>query len=128
MNARYKNVLMATAAIASLIYAAAAPATNFTSVVYDEKLDVLVIKIAYRGTNADHHFSIQWDECRRLNDEQSQISGLLVDSDPMDRAMQEFSEVLEIDMATYPCRPAKVTVRTATGFNRSVDVPKAKSL
>jgi hypothetical protein len=126
MGFRYQSVWIATAALVALVYHAAASATNFTSVVYDEKADKLIITIAYRGTHEDHNFSIQWGECRPLDDERFQTYGLLIDSDPMDTARQEFSKTLEIDMASYPCRPARLTVRTASGFNRSLDIPKPK--
>lgn len=124
MNLRH--VLLTILAMACLLYHAPAPATNFGSVTYDEKLDKLIVEIAYRGTHANHAFSIEWGECRRLDDDRFQTYGLLVDSDPMDLAHQEFSKVLEIDMTSYPCRPATLTLRTATGFNRSIEIPKPK--
>lgn len=124
MNLRH--VLKVTVASVGILYLAQASATNFTSVVYDEKLDKLIVKIAYRGTHGDHQFSIQWGECRRLDDDRFQTYGLLVDSEPMDLARQEFSKVLEIGMISFPCRPAKITVRTAAGFNRSIEIPKPK--
>jgi len=126
MGFRYRHVWMATAALVALVYHTAASATNFTSVAYDEKADKLIINIAYRGTHENHNFRIQWDECRRLDDERFQIHGLLIDSDPMDLARQDFSKTLEIDLASHPCRPARLTVRTASGFNRSLDIPKPK--
>ncbi|HET9867139.1 MAG TPA: hypothetical protein VFQ06_07605, partial [Nitrospira sp.] len=50
-----------------------------------------------------------------------------MDSDPGDLAKQEFSKVLEINLTGHPCRPARFTLRTATGFNRSIDIPKSKA-
>lgn len=121
-----RKALLAAVVAVSLFYHAAALATNFTSVEYDEESDKLIVVIAYRGTHDGHQFSVQWGECRPLDDERSQIYGLLVDSDPMDRAHQEFVHRLEIDMSTFSCRPARVTLRTAAGFNRSIDVPAPK--
>ncbi len=40
--------------------------------------------IAYRGTNPNHQFSGQWNQCKRLDDERMQILGLPVDSQPND--------------------------------------------
>lgn len=127
MDSRKPGTLATIAAVVALAYHAQVGATNFTSVIYDEKEDKLVITIAYRGTHDRHQFSIAWGECRRLDDDRFQTYGLLVDSDPMDSARQDFSKVLEVDMASYPCRPARVTVRTAAGFIRSLDIPKPKS-
>jgi len=100
-----------------------ADAANVVGLSYDAQLDRLVIQIAYRGTHPDHVFSVRWEECRRLDEERSQILGLVVDSDPKDPAREEFSRRLEVDLVQFPCRPAKVTIRTDAGFWRSVDVP-----
>lgn len=126
MHSRTPGTLITIAAVMAFAYHAPVAATNFTSVIYDEKADKLVVTIAYRGTHDNHQFSIAWGECRRLDDDRFQTYGLLVDSDPMDLARQNFTKVLEIDMASYPCRPARLTVRTATGFNRSLNIPKPK--
>ena len=126
LDSRRRVLTTMGVAVFYLAYHAGAAATNFTSVTYDLKTDKLIIDIAYRGTHANHAFSIAWGECRRLDDDRFQTYGLLVDSDPMDSARQNFSKKLEIDMASYPCRPARVTVRTATGFNQSIDIPAPK--
>lgn len=122
---RRRSLLLAVAA-ASFALHAASSAANVTGLEYDAKADRLIIKIAYRGTHANHAFSVEWGECKRLDDERSQTHGLLVDSDPKDPARQEFSKVLEIDLAKYSCRPAKLTIRTDAGFLRSVDIPAPK--
>jgi hypothetical protein len=118
-----RNMMLLGVAMTALVYGAAAVAHNVTSVKYDKENDKLIIEIAYRGTHENHHFSVQWGECRQLDDERKQTYGLLVDSDPMDPARQNFTKILELDMASFPCRPARATIRTATGFNRSVDIP-----
>ena len=126
MTSRAAGTLTTIAAVVALAYHVPVGATNFASIIYDEKEDKLLITIAYRGTHDSHQFSIAWGECRRLDDDRFQTYGLLVDSDPMDIARQNFSKVLEVDMASHPCRPARLTLRTATGFNRSLDIPKPK--
>lgn len=100
-----------------------AGAANVVDLNYDAGRDQLVIQLVYRGTHPDHVFSIQWGECRHLDEQRSQILGLVVDSDPKDPAREEFSKRLEIGLAQFSCRPAKVTIRTDAGFLRSVDVP-----
>ena len=113
--------------IAALFYVAPAAAISVTTLTYDPGKDQLVMTIAYRGTNADHQFNVQWDKCSRLDDERMQILGLLVDSQPNDRAQQEFTKPLRIDLRDFSCRPSKVTIKTSAGFFTSVDVPPAKT-
>ena len=111
---------------AAVLYLACHPdaaATNVTSLDFDARTDTLIVEIAYRGTHGNHAFSIAWGECRPLDDDRYQIYGLLLDGDENDRAIENFSAQLKVDMAAHPCRPAKVTIRTAAGFNRSIDVP-----
>lgn len=115
------------ACLAALLYVAPAAAITVPALTYDPGKDQLVLTIAYRGTNPDHQFTVQWDECTRLNDERMQILGLLVDSQPDDLARQEFRKPLRIDLRDFSCRPAKVTIRTSAGFFTSVDVPAAKT-
>jgi hypothetical protein len=115
------------ACIAALLYLAPAWAISVTALTYDPSGDQLVMTIAYRGTNADHQFNVQWDKCTRLDDERMQILGLLIDSQPNDLARQEFTKPMRIDLRNFSCRPAKVTIRTSAGFFTSVDIPPAKT-
>lgn len=109
----------------ALFYVTPASAISVTNLVYDAKKDQLIMQIAYRGTNEDHRFSVQWTECRRLDDERSQILGNLIDSQANDRALEEFKQVFKVDLSAFSCRPAKVTIRTSVGMFTSVDVPAA---
>jgi hypothetical protein len=113
--------------IAALLCFAPAWAISVTVLTYDASKDQLVMTIAYRGTNADHQFNVQWDKCLRLDDERMQILGLLIDSQPDDHARQEFTKPLRIDLRDFSCRPSKVTIRTSAGFFTSVDIPPAKT-
>jgi len=115
------------ACIAALFYFATAGAVTVATLSYDAGKDQLVMTIAYRGTNPDHQFTVEWDQCKRLDDERMQILGLLVDSQPNDRALQEFTKPLRIDLRDFNCRPSKVTIRTSTGMFNSVDIPAAKT-
>ena len=115
------------ACIAALLCFAPAWAISVTVLSYDASKDQLVMTIAYRGTNADHQFKVQWDACKKLDDERMQILGLLMDSQPDDLAHQEFTKPLRIDLRDFSCRPAKVTIRTSAGFFTSVDIPPAKT-
>jgi hypothetical protein len=115
------------ACFAALLYVAPAAAITVTALTYDGGKDQLVLAIAYRGTNPDHEFKVQWDACTQLNDDRMQILGLLVDSQPNDLARQEFTKPMRIDLRDFSCRPAKVTIRTSAGFFASVDVPARKT-
>lgn len=115
--------LVVACALLALLHAAPASAITVDKLVYDQEKDQLVMNIVYRGTNPDHEFSVQWSECRRLDEERWQILGLLVDSQPDDLARQDFTRQLTIELKDFDCRPAKVTIRTSAGFFTSVDVP-----
>lgn len=113
----------ACSVLAALFYGAPAAAVTITGIAYDAAEDRLVMSIAYRGTNPNHQFSLQWTGCKRLDGQRRQILGLLVDTQPDDLARQEFIKPLEIGLSSFTCRPAKVTIRTSAGFFTSVDVP-----
>ena len=114
------------ATMLSVAYQPGAAATNLMSVEYDAETDQLIVVIAYRGSHENHVFTIQWGECRPLGHDRFETYGLLLDSDPTDHALQEFMTKLEVDMAFNSCRPATLTIRTPTGFNRSIEIPAAK--
>lgn len=113
--------------IAALLYLTPAAAITVTALTYDPGKDQLILTINYRGTNPDHQFNVQWDTCKKLDEERMQILGLLVDNQPNDLARQDFTKPMRIDLRDFSCRPAKVTIRTSAGFFTSVDVPAAKT-
>jgi hypothetical protein len=115
------------ACTAALLYVAPAAAVTVKGLAYDPTKDQLVMTIAYRGTNADHQFKVQWEACKKLDAERKQILGLLVDSQPNDLARQDFTTPMRIDLRDFSCRPAKVTIRTSAGFFSSVNVPAPKT-
>ena len=117
--------LWAACSLLALLYCTPASAITVTALTYDAAENQLVMTIAYRGTNPDHKFSVEWSECKPLDEARSQILGLLVDSQPNDLARQEFTRELKVDLTTFTCRPAQVTIRTSAGFFISVDVPAA---
>ena len=109
--------------VLALFYGSPASAITVNGLRYDAAKDQLVMTIAYRGTNPDHEFSVQWAECKRLDDERSEILGLLIDTQPKDLARQNFTKSFKVDLRDFTCRPARVTIRTSAGFFTSVDVP-----
>lgn len=111
------------ACLAAVLYVAPAAAVSITALSYDPGKDQLVMTIAYRGTNPDHEFTVQWDACKRRGDERMEIFGLLVDSQPNDLARQEFKKPLRIELRDFTCRPSTATIRTSAGFFASVNIP-----
>ena len=70
-------------------------------------------------------FSLDWDECRdyAFVDAKYQLMANLVDSEPNDEAVTEFTQNLRFSLAGIECRPVKLTIRTSPGFNRTIVVP-----
>jgi len=114
-SGRLVHLRIWVACLAALLYVAPAAAISVTALTYDPAKDQLVMTIAYRGTNPDHQFKVQWDKCTRLDDQ------------PEDLARQEFTRPMRINLRDFSCRPAKVTIRTSAGFFTSVDVPAPKT-
>lgn len=119
--------------IIAVVMAAAATAVmadNFGPVRYDSKSDQLIVTVIYDGTNADHHFSIQWGRCHKLDlsgQPPHQIVVSIVDEQGNDQAKERFTKIVKVSLAGLPCRPARVTLLTAplvAGLGRSsIDVP-----
>lgn len=102
----------------------AAHAMNVLDLAYDAAADELVVTVAYRGTHADHRFTVTWEACRTLGDDRQEIFGLLHDSDPNDPAKTEFTRTERISLKDLACRPAAVTIGSANPLlRRTVNVP-----
>jgi hypothetical protein len=121
-SVRYPWVLATLAALAS----PAVCADPFSSVYYDQKTNELVVTMTYRGTNPDHQFSIQWDECQTPGDDDSthEIVGTVSDSQWNDDAQDTFTKTVRFSLAQMACRPATVTLRTAPRFEYTLHIPQ----
>src|SRR5215831_16723141 len=62
-----RTFLLIAVAAAMATDAAAVMAAAFGSVHYDPDSDQLIVTMIYDGTNPNHHFSIQWGQCRKLD-------------------------------------------------------------
>jgi hypothetical protein len=110
--------------IVGALYSSVASGANFVEATYDESTDELVVKVAYRGTNPSHEFSLQWDQCQdAAADGTYQISARVIDSQWNDRARRDFEKVVRFPLNDLRCRPATVTLFTAPDFQISVTVP-----
>lgn len=116
--------LMIAVAIAMATYTAPVRAASFGSVRYDRNTDQLMVTVIYDGTNPNHHFSIQWGPCRKLDQPGHQtIDVNILDDQWNDAATKTYTEPVNVPLATLSCRPATVTLRTAPDFIASVDIP-----
>jgi hypothetical protein len=95
-----------------------ASAADILSALYDARTDEIVVDIAYRGTRADHDFTVQWDSCR-----DGGVAGRLVDEQGNDAARTRFRVTRRLSLDDLPCRPAVVTLRLGRVSHMSVRVP-----
>jgi len=110
----------------SLAAVAPAQADNFSRVYYDAATDELVVTMRYSGTNPDHKFSLQWGQCKPpQGTELPEVAVDVLDSQARDAARQDFKTTTRFDLSELPCRPARVTLRTAPRFYFTLVIPPA---
>ena len=62
-------------------------ADTFSGVTYDATHDELIVTMAYRGTNADHSFTLKWGTCKTsASGTESQLAAEILDSQSQDPA------------------------------------------
>jgi hypothetical protein len=103
-----------------------AQADTFSRVYYDARTDELVVSMKYSGTNPNHSFTLQWGQCQDVNGSKLQeLDAEVLDSQWQDEALRPFKKTVRFSLADIPCRPAKLTLRTAPRFIYTVLIPKA---
>jgi hypothetical protein len=108
----------------SLLLALSAHADDFSKVYYDASTDELVVTMIYSGTNPDHSFSLHWGQCKEATDgNSSEVEVEVLDSQWEDPARHDFNKTVRFGLTDLPCRPAKVTLRTAPRFIYSLMIP-----
>jgi len=116
--------LLIAVAVAMATNAASVMAASFGPVRYDPNSDQLIVTMIYDGTNPNHHFSIEWGPCRKLDQPAHQtIDVSILDDQWNDAATKTYTETVRVPLATLSCRPATVTLRTAPDFLTSLDIP-----
>jgi hypothetical protein len=110
-------------AVAVFLTPHAGHADTFQRVSYDASTDELVITMIYRGTNADHQFSVKWGPCLDGDDGRHTIVGEVLDQQFQDAARKNFKKTVRISVADMDCRPAAVTLRTAPRFLYTLTIP-----
>jgi hypothetical protein len=104
----------------------ASQADTFSNVYYDAGTDELVVSMIYGGTNAQHGFTLQWGQCQQANGgKQYQLDAEVLDNQWQDKALKSYQKTVRFSLAGIPCRPAKVTLRTAPRYITSVMIPAA---
>jgi hypothetical protein len=97
---------------------------TFSGVYYDARSDELVVTMAYRGTNPNHTFSLKWGSCKTSpNASEPEIVAEVLDSQWRDGASQPFKKTTRFGLADLPCRPVKLTLRTAPRFYVTLEIP-----
>lgn len=101
---------------------------NFSKAYYDSRTDQLVVTMVYRGTNPEHTFSLKWGQCQETQGgNEHEVAVEVLDSQWQDAARRPFTKTVRFGLADIPCRPAKVTLRTAPRFIYTVVIPALSS-
>jgi hypothetical protein len=83
-----------------------------------------VVSMIYSGTNPKHTFTLQWGQCQDVNGSKlHEVAVQVLDSQWQDEALRPYKKTLRFSLADIPCRPAKVTLRTAPRFMYTVLIP-----
>ncbi|HSY06069.1 MAG TPA: hypothetical protein VK803_08980 [Steroidobacteraceae bacterium] len=99
-------------------------ADNFSKVSYDPRTDQLVLSMLYRGTNANHTFSLQWGECQeRKGSQLHEVAAEVLDDQWQDEELRSYAKTVRVSLAGIPCRPAKLTLRSAPRFLYTLLIP-----
>ncbi len=120
--------LLAIILAATIATTTVAKADTFGAVHYDPKTNQILVTIHYRGTNPNHHFSIQWGRCRKLHGHlhgpaTRAIDLGILDEQGNDAARKPYTELVKVPLAGMPCRPATVTLWTPPNQYRSIAIP-----
>jgi hypothetical protein len=123
--ARWTATALLGSALAALLLPLGSHADSFSKAYYDARTDQLVVSMTYGGTNPNHTFSLQWGQCQNVNGgELHEVAAEVLDSQWQDQALHPYKKTVRFSLADIPCRPAKVTLRTAPRFIYTVLIPK----
>ena len=110
--------------LVTLVLPHGAHADDFSKAYYDSRVDQLVVSMIYSGTNPKHTFTLQWGQCQDVNGSNlHEVAVQVLDSQWQDEALRPYRKTVRFSLAGIPCRPAKVTLRTAPRFIYSVLIP-----
>jgi hypothetical protein len=124
----YKFVRTAGLSLALGLVVLCARADTFSRVYFDAATDQLVVTMRYSGTNPDHVFTLKWGQCGQPQGSQlPEVVAEVLDSQARDAASKDFKTTTRFDLGVLPCRPAKVTLRTAPHFYTVLVIPAARA-
>jgi hypothetical protein len=102
-------------------------ADNFSKAYYDPRTDQLVVSMTYDGTNANHTFTLRWGPCQDVTRPSGgglpEVAADVLDTQWRDETARPFEKTVRFSLADMPCRPAKVTLRTAPRFLYTLLIP-----
>ena len=111
--------------IAALLLPLGSHADSFSKAYYDARTDQLVVSMRFAGTNSNHTFTLQWGQCQDVNGSKlHEVAAEVLDSQWQDEAVRPYKKTVRFSVADIPCRPAKVTLRTAPRFIYTVLIPE----
>ena len=111
--------------LAALLLPVGSHADSFANAYYDARTDQLVVSMTYSGTNSSHTFTLQWGQCQEVNGGNlHEVAAEVLDSQWQDETLRPYRKTVRFSVVDIPCRPAKVTLRTAPRFIYTVLIPK----
>ena len=124
-GARWTATVLLGSGLAALLLPLGSHADSFSKAYYDARTDQLVVSMTYGGTNSNHTFALQWGQCQDVNGSKlPEVAAEVLDSQWQDEAVRPYKKTVRFSLADMPCRPAKVTLRTAPRFIYTVLIPK----
>ena len=124
---RWKWVPRSLLAI-TVMMVTAVQADTFGPVRYDAKKNQIIVTMIYDGTNPNHHFSIRWGRCHKLQDQlqgppRKIINVGILDDQGNDAARKRYTKIVLVSLAGLSCRPATVTLWTPPNQYTRLDIP-----
>ncbi len=111
--------------LAALLLPLGSHADSFSKAYYDARTDQLVVSMRYAGTNSKHTFTLQWGQCQDVNGSKlHEVAAEVLDGQWQDEAVRPYRKTARFSLADIPCRPAKVTLRSAPRFLYTVLIPE----
>ena len=120
--------LLIVSAVMMVAVTRAVMADAFGPVRYNPKRDQIVVTMIYDGTNPDHHFSVQWGLCHKLQDQlqgppRKIINVGILDEQGNDAAKKRYTKIVRVPLAGLSCRPATVTLWTPPNQYTRIAIP-----
>jgi hypothetical protein len=100
-------------------------ADTFSAVSYDAAQNELVITMSYDGSNPNHAFTLRWGTCSVGRSGIQSVPVEVLDNQWQDTTTQTYSKTTHFSLDAMPCRPARLSLRTAPRFHTTIMIPAA---